>query len=190
MALVVEDGTGKANAESYTSVAAFKAWADLRGFAYASYTDTAIEQSARRSTLYIDGKYRNRFPGTRVKGRSQAREWPRYVAPSVDQTNEDVPLSDWLTNLLTITSTEVPVEVIEATHQAMTRDLPSPGALSPDVTPGKVKTEVAIEGAVSVKYGSAASAVDTMRPIVTDIEEVLAPIIYPKNCFSGSVARG
>lgn len=190
MALVVEDGTGKADADSYTSVAAFKAWADLRGFAYASYTDTAIEQSARRATLYIDGKYRNRFPGTRVKGRSQAREWPRNVAPSVDQTVEDLPLSDWLMNLQTITSTEVPTEVIEATHQAMKRDLVSPGALSPDVTPGKVKTEVAIEGAVSVKYGAAVSAVDTMRPIVTDIEEVLAPIIYPKNCFSGSVARG
>lgn len=190
MALVVEDGTGKADAESYTSVAAFKAWADAWGVSYAAYADSAIEQSARRSTRYIDGKFRNRFPGTKVKGRSQALEWPRYVAPSVDQTTEDLPLSDWLTNLLTITSTEVPVEIIEATHHAMKRDLVSPGALSPDVTPGKIKTEVAVEGAISVKYGTAASAVDTMRPIVTDIEEVLAPIIYPKNCFSGSVARG
>lgn len=74
MALVVEDGTGKSDAESYLSVADFKTYADGRGYSYAGTSDSVLEQKLRLATGYIDTRFR--FKGDRMTG-AQALEFPR-----------------------------------------------------------------------------------------------------------------
>lgn len=81
MALVVEDGTGLANAESYISVAAASArHTSLGNLAWATAaSDTIREQALRRAAAYMEQAYRERWRGTRLL-RAQALSWPRYGA--------------------------------------------------------------------------------------------------------------
>jgi hypothetical protein len=74
MALIVEDGTGRDDAESYVSVVDLKAYADARGLGYGSATDTALEQKLREATTYIDARYR--YKGSRTSP-EQSLEFPR-----------------------------------------------------------------------------------------------------------------
>lgn len=78
MALVVEDGTGKANAESYISVADADTYHSARGNAAwaAIATDALKEEALRRATDYMLQKYRLRWYGERVST-TQALDWPR-----------------------------------------------------------------------------------------------------------------
>lgn len=83
MALITEDGTGLANAESYISVADADtrhtnlgngAWTD------ASVTTAQKEAALRKATIYMVQAYRERWTGYRVKiaPTMQALDWPRY----------------------------------------------------------------------------------------------------------------
>lgn len=77
MALEVEDGTGKANAESYISVADADAWLAARGYTlWATLSETEKEQALRRATDAMVQFYRQRWKGTRTTG-TQALDWPR-----------------------------------------------------------------------------------------------------------------
>lgn len=78
MSLVVEDGTGLANAESYISVANADAYFTARGNAtWAAITTTALKEEAlRRATDYMVQVYRQRWQGYRMTD-TQALDWPR-----------------------------------------------------------------------------------------------------------------
>ncbi len=54
MALIVEDGTGLANAESYGSASAFATWAEGRNRDVSAYSDEAIEAALRDGFQYIN----------------------------------------------------------------------------------------------------------------------------------------
>ncbi len=111
MTLIVENGTGLANAESYISVAD----ADARHAAFGNDTwtgtDAVKEAALRRATAYMEQTYRQRWKGTRLK-RDQALSWPRYGA-QVDGFD--------------VSSIVVPLEVINACAdlalRAITADL-------------------------------------------------------------------
>lgn len=80
MALVVEDGTGLANAESYAALAEISAILALTGEDAAWLAladDTARERVARKQTRYLDTEYA--FRG-RKKTAEQSLEWPRMYA--------------------------------------------------------------------------------------------------------------
>jgi hypothetical protein len=98
MSLVVEDGTGLANAESYISVA--NADARHTAFGNSAWTgSTAVKESAlRRATAFMEQAYRNRWQGLRAHV-DQALSWPRY----------DVCVDGY-----SIASTVVPTEVANA----------------------------------------------------------------------------
>jgi hypothetical protein len=161
MSLIVEDGSGMEDAESYVSVADFKARLDKLGHSYADFSDAEIESALRRGTAYIDAKYRSAFPGTPTLGREQALEWPRedvYTAISVE-----------------IDDDEMPRELIKATIEASRRELTSPGSLTPDyVETDRVVSETV--GPLSVTYQNSTGASDA-RPVITEIDEILAPIL-------------
>jgi hypothetical protein len=95
MALEVEDGTGKANAEAYTSVAEADSHLALRGFSLWSTMSTAEkEQAIRRATDYMVQVYRLRWAGVRAT-LEQALDWPRAWVPIKDWaglTNDGTPL--------------------------------------------------------------------------------------------------
>jgi hypothetical protein len=79
MALIVEDGTGLANAESYISVVDASAYHTARGnSAWAALASDALrEQALRKATDYIEQVYRLSWKGRRVTD-TQALSWPRY----------------------------------------------------------------------------------------------------------------
>lgn len=173
MALVVETGTGAADAESYGSVADCAAYATARGLTFAETPAPAAEAALRRATVFIDGK-RGRFPGYRLNGRDQALEWPRNGA------------SDAAGNA--IASNSIPVEIVRATFEAAVRELAKPGSLSPDLTPairmkrvkaGPVETETEYAGAGHT------AAVNS-----TAIECILSGLLGARSYFTGTAVRG
>lgn len=93
MALTVEDGTGKADAESYASVATADTYLAARGYTlWATMSEAEREQALRRATDYMEGAYGDRWGGCRAT-EAQALAWPRvdvmakgcrgYVPPNV-----------------------------------------------------------------------------------------------------------
>lgn len=78
MALVVEDGTGKADAESYISVADADTYFAARGNAtWAAIATSALKEAAlRAATDYMEGRYGSLWKGERVDA-VQALSWPR-----------------------------------------------------------------------------------------------------------------
>jgi hypothetical protein len=84
MALVVEDGTGLATAESFISVAAALTYHSDRGnAAWALLTTAQQEQSLREAADYMEQVYRLRWAGYRTTG-TQALSWPRTLVPQPD----------------------------------------------------------------------------------------------------------
>lgn len=76
MALIVEDGTGLAAADSYVSVADADAYHTAMGnAAWASATSDEKEVALRRATQYMDTIFQYR--GERLFPTVQALEWPR-----------------------------------------------------------------------------------------------------------------
>lgn len=164
MALVVEDGTGLAGANSYVSEAEFEAYCDASALTIeAGDEDAALV----RATRYIDGEYRLRFPGTRLNGRAQALEWPRKDA--VDQFGDD------------IDDDEVPVEIKNATCEAAVRELADPGSLSPDLERGGKIKELAA-GSVDIIYADGAPA----ETIFSIIDKALSGIVGKRSNTSSS----
>jgi hypothetical protein len=80
MTLIVEDGTGKEDANSYSDLAFITAHHALRGnAAWSGATEAEQEAAAVRATDYLDGQYASRFRG-RKRTQAQARQWPRIGA--------------------------------------------------------------------------------------------------------------
>lgn len=88
MPLIVEDGTGLADAESYISVADATVYHAARGNAAwaALASDTLREQYLRRATDYMHASYDSRWAGYRVKT-TQALSWPRNEVPIKDASS-------------------------------------------------------------------------------------------------------
>lgn len=77
MALEVEDGTGKANAEAYISVADADTYFSDRGYTlWATLSTPEKEQALRRSTDYMEAVYGPQWLGEKSTT-TQALSWPR-----------------------------------------------------------------------------------------------------------------
>lgn len=75
MALVVEDGTGNANANAYVAVADVDTYATLRNqSSWAGYATAVKENAIVEATLYLDAHFT--FLGTKV-AYGQGLSWPR-----------------------------------------------------------------------------------------------------------------
>lgn len=165
MALVVEDGSGMDDAESYGSVADCAAYATAHGLTFPSTENAATESALRRATAAIDALYRNRFPGTRTSGRSQALEWPRINA--TDNEGE------------IIASDEIPVEIVRACFEAAAREYDEANSMMPDLDRGGAIKRVKA-GSVEVDYGGNAS-VNTAHQT---IDGILAGLIGAANLYT------
>lgn len=77
MALIVEDGTGKTDAESYISVVDADAYhASIGNAAWAALTTERKEQLLRIATMYLLTTYRGAWKGWRIID-AQMLDWPR-----------------------------------------------------------------------------------------------------------------
>lgn len=180
MALVVEDGTGKANADSYVSLDDAAAYATSKGltFPVSGADATPAEQALRRATTWIDGRYRSRFTGYRKQLRDQALEWPRLNAFDAVECATSV-----------IDPDSVPVEIVQATVEAAVREKASPGSLSPDVTTGKIKKSFRA-GQIAVEYAVGSGTAWEQRPVVDVIDGILAPLLGGSSSpYSGRAVR-
>lgn len=75
MALIVEDGTGRADAESYFSVTDADTYhANIGNSAWATLSTQVKEQCLRKATQYLDSQYA--FIGYKLNS-VQRLEWPR-----------------------------------------------------------------------------------------------------------------
>jgi hypothetical protein len=174
MAIVVEDGTGKPDANSYASVATADAYHADRGNTAWLAEQAAKETALVRATQYIESRYRGRWPGTRLKLRDQRLEWPRYgafvnygpdyVADSYVRDNS-LAVDKW-----PIGTNEVPQELIDATCEAALRELAKPGQLQPDVTIG-LKRDWAGDTGQEFFLGAG------QPPKLTVIDGILGPIL-------------
>lgn len=131
MALIVEDGTGRDEADAYVSVSALRAYADARGLSYGSASDQTLEQKLREATTYIDARYR--YKGARLRS-VQALEFPRAS------------LVDWSGHLVT----GVPRRVAHACSELALKALAEPLYVDLD-RGGRVKSE-SVTGAISTTY--------------------------------------
>jgi hypothetical protein len=124
MALEVEDGTGKANAESYCSVASADARHSAFGNTAWTGTDAAKEAALRRATAYMEQAYRERWQGIR-RHVDQALSWPRW---------------DVCVDSYTIDTESVPAEVANACADLALKALADD--LNADLTRGVVRKKI------------------------------------------------
>ncbi|SHG79618.1 hypothetical protein SAMN02745157_4855 [Kaistia soli DSM 19436] len=171
MTLIVEDGTGRADAESYVSVADAVAYASARGLTFQAAPAEAAEAALRRATAWIDATYAPRFSGARLKRRAQALAWPRAGAEDADCN--------------AIASNEIPAEMITATSEAAVRELAKPGNLSPDLKRGGAIKRVK---AVSVEVEYAAGA--TAGTVFSTIDGILSGLLGAQSAYTARAVRG
>jgi hypothetical protein len=149
MSLIVEDGTGLANAESYGSVADADTYhANFGNLGWADFTTGEKESVLRKATQYIDITYGSRFPGY-VVNTTQGLLWPRVW--SVWEST-----SDGGGFFPTPISPALPIPVIRATFEAALRAAASD--LLGDLDAPVLSTTV---GPISVTYAEGSSGFKT-----------------------------
>jgi len=122
MALVIvkEDGTGKANANSYADVADGDAYFEghLYAPAWVAAAPGTKEKALVFATRLIDAQFQ--FNGTRANA-GQALQWPRQDCPDPDEGGSVVTLVWWRTDR-NVAPDVVPKAVVQATCE-MAREL-------------------------------------------------------------------
>lgn len=152
MALIVEDGTGLTNSESYIAVAAADTYFSNRADEIWSGLSTPEKETAlRKAAQYLDSTYWNRFSGERVST-AQALAWPR-VYQSTDPA--------YLNQVLIV----VPQAVKDAQAELAVRA--AQFSLSPDQDRGGAVRSKQV-GSISIEYFEGASAGKTF-PLVDSI---------------------
>lgn len=153
----------------------FTSYHTARGNDIGDYSNGAIDIALLVASEYLDGAYRTHFPGFKVDGRDQIREWPRYDAFDIE--NDPIP------------SDTVPTEMEYATYEAALRHLATPGSLLGDFTPSKYR-RVSIGGSIDVTYAMV-SAQDVQKQFPA-IDRILQPITGNSGVsqLSGAVSRG
>lgn len=154
MAIVVEDGTGKADAEAYCTVDFATTYhAAMGNAAWTALSNDAKEQALRKATRYMDARYR--FSGSKQTA-EQALAWPRIGAMN----------QGWL-----VDEGIVPLPVqracAELALQSTTTDLAPTGA--PD---GAVVSETV--DVLSVTYATGRAGVVVFRVV----DQLLHGLIY------------
>src|SRR4030067_613978 len=88
MTIVVEDGTAKADAEAYCTVAEATAYHAALGNAAgaALLTDAVRDQCLRKAANFMTGRFRARWNGSR-KTTTQSLDWPRSLVLIKDSPN-------------------------------------------------------------------------------------------------------
>lgn len=147
----------------YGDDSGFNSWLTSNGYSLPSGAPSEAVLRERGS-VYLDGTYAGRFPGTPTNGAAQEREWPRTDA------------TDRYGNALA--SNTVPQRVINASYQAAYLEATSPGIFATTYTPGNNKVLTAVD---TIKWTVVGDASDGMTPISTAIEGILYPLLTIEN---------
>lgn len=162
--LIVEDGTGLANAESYVSVA----YADDYVSKYATPTEAAAwtaldnagkERALRQGTDFLETRYRTLWVSRRTS-QLQRLSWPRSFVDDAD--------------CFPVGSDEVPEQVKRADVIAALQSLR--GDMIPNITTGSIKSQRSKIGPLEkeVVYASPASPIAWYRRLELNLKEFLS----------------
>ena len=175
MVLIVEDGTGKPNANSFVAVSYFTAYCNARGrdfvaasgvqisagqTADAAAIDAKIEAALIRATAYLSESFA--WQGIRRYGRNntrfQALAWPRFGV--VDREGSH------------IRDDEIPREILWATCELAWFELQNPDGLQPVfVSHDRVRKERA--GPVSIEYDTSDRSAEGSRPELLAVRDLV-----------------
>jgi hypothetical protein len=159
MPLIVETGSGLSNAESFISVADADSYFAARGNAAWTGTDTVKEQALRKATDFMQGRYINRWKGTRTH-ETQALAWPRENVTDADG--------------YALQSSVIPKEVKYACAELAVRSLTA--SLLPDNLTPNIKSEsVSIPGPISKSI--AYTGAKTSAPAFLAVDRMLIPYL-------------
>jgi len=165
MTLIVEDGTGKSNANSFVSVADASAYHTARGnSAWAALaSDTIREQALIRATDYMEQAYRNRWAGYRVTS-TQSLSWPRSWVPMEDvdyistyYPNDEVPtlVANACAELALKASTAT---LLEDQEQLVTSETVGPLSVEYDKYSGQAKRYASVDAMLAVMFVNGGSS--------------------------------
>jgi len=186
VALVLEDGTAPAGANSYVTVAVADDYHSVRGNATWTEASTSPDQGKTaaliRATAAIDANYRARFPGVRTNGRSQSLEWPRAyaVTGTSTATGTIADAEGW-----EIAANAIPQELKDAVCEAALRELVEAGSMMPDLDRGGAIRRMKA-GSVEIEYGGNASAKTTY----TLIDGILGKLLGGASPYTARALRG
>lgn len=159
MPLVPEDGSNVTGANSYATVAQFKAWADARGFSYDA-DDNVVEQHMLKAMDYIESK-EDRFKGDRYYSAGQPLAFPRInICVNGVNMNQAIPLQ------------------LQAAQYQLTLDSEAAEAEGSSLfvnTDGRTVTKERVEGAVEVNYSEAGGT--GASPVFSKAEALLSPLM-------------
>lgn len=149
MAFTVEDGTGVAGANSYSSVADADTFHSDRGNTLWTGSQSVKEQALVKATDYLEQKYREVWKGVR-NNPDQALEWPRYNVPSS--------IPGWF-----MANNEIPAELKQATA-LLALDYIVNGDLNPNLYRGGLTRREKID-VIDIEYAPGAPG-GTVRPSI------------------------
>lgn len=156
MALEVEDGTGKTNADALISLAYADSYHTARGNMTWTGDDADKEVAIRRASAHLTFAYR--WQGYKAQGRDQAMAWPRSWVVDAEGWSVD--------------ADEVPVEIQQACAELALAELVDPGTLTPTVTPStQVKREKV--GPLEVEYIAARTDPGAERPVLLIVRDLV-----------------
>lgn len=157
MSLVVEDGSGLSNAESYVSVADCDAYFVARGStvwtASLPASTTTKEIALRLATQALEVTYYGRWLGQRIN-QTMSLSWPRYGVCDPDGYE--------------LSSSAVPQRIKDATCELALRQV-NGDTLIPDVSePGDIEAESVTVGPISVSTEYAGGKSQTPQYSIVD----------------------
>jgi hypothetical protein len=136
MALVVEDGTGKTDAETYISQADATTYhATYTGSAeWVAASSAAKDMALRKATIYLDLHYARRWRGSRTN-ETQALAWPRSGV--------------WDDDVIEVDDDVIPVNLKRACAEVALRVILGDDLQAPVTEPGDVISESVAVGPIS-----------------------------------------
>jgi hypothetical protein len=149
MAIIVEDGTGVDNANSYVSVADYKAYAAERGTVI-TVSDAVLEQYIVLSMDYLETFD---FIGLKLN-RDQALQWPRYNV---------------IIDGYAIETNSIPKELKAGLNEIITSFNSN---IDPQANVERLQEEVSV-GPISVKYSEGGSSQTIVPKINTSLKKLI-----------------
>lgn len=158
--LIVEDGTGRSDANAAISLAAFKTYCDDRGKDYSAFTDDVLNEAIVRASAFLVNAYV--WQGSKVNRRAQTMVFPRY-----SMTDKE----GW-----PVVPPEIPREYTDACCEITFYEAGNPGGLNPTVTNADlVKSEQV--GSIRVEYARLFNSASEARPTLLIVNDLLWPFL-------------
>lgn len=159
MTLIVEDGTGLADADALISLEYANAYHAERGNVWTA-SSTEKEQAIRRASRFLSDSFI--WDGLPKRPRVQSLAWPR-----TNVTDRDG---------YAVTANAVPPEIQRAVAEIALQEAATPGSMNPTYTPsGRVKSERV--GDLAVEYDLSRTDEDSARPILLIVRDMVSDFL-------------